>query len=349
MNSVYVRADGCIHLGSKVTCDGFSPDSEIRIQTHAHSDHLKDFERSKGNQRFIVLSEGTFDLLVAEFNADIPHRPQFKVLPLDGSFHTIGDVEVALFPSGHLVGGAIPTVRYSDGKTFAYSSDFSWPLSNLPNDVDVLVVDATYGDPAYIRNYDQKEVVDQFVRLVSVGVNKGRIVVTGHRGRLQAAAQILHEKIRAPFLFSRSAFKTIDVFCKHRSFEAECLQLGDEKATTIVKKKQQYVAFIEFRDRVQLDQLEVDQRIYLSPFLVPREEPIEVHGTAGITRVAMTDHADFQETVKLVEAIGPRHVIADATRCNDQHGRRLADFLYTKMGIPSSSKVVANSREWGKH
>ena len=47
-----VSAGGAVHLGTEITCDGFSFESKARIQTHTHEDHMDEFDSSKGFQIF---------------------------------------------------------------------------------------------------------------------------------------------------------------------------------------------------------------------------------------------------------------------------------------------------------
>lgn len=347
MNSVSVREDGCILLGRRVSVDGFSPGAEIRIQTHAHHDHLKDLERSKGIQK-VMLSEGTFDLLVAEYNDDLPYRNNFEIIPEDGEFREFEGVEIAFFSSGHMVGSVMPVVRYKDEGSYCYSSDFSWPLAVLPENIEVLVLDATHGNPEYQRNYSEEDVIRELNRLISERLEEGRTIITGHRGRLHAAAQISAEYHSGPYIASLNAFKTFDVFMKHRGFDINVVLLGSEEANEIANSGVPHIVLCEFRDRRELDQLPQDRRVYLTPFMVPRQEPIS-EKLNGITRVALTDHADFQGTVDLVRQINPKRVITDSTKTNNLNGERLSEYIRNELNIDARNDVLPKTREWGRH
>lgn len=340
--AVYVRADGCIQLGRNVCSDGFVPDTPYRVQTHAHHDHLKDFERSKGAQS-IIMSEPTLELLIAEFNADLPHRTNISTLPADGNYYPFGDVQVALFPSGHLVGGIIPAVEDAEVGLVAYAADFSWPLEKLPTGVDTLVVDATYGDATFRRNYTQDDVVNQFLELVRDELREGRVVFTGHRGRLQYAAQLLANVFDEPFIFTRHAKQTLDVFMKHRGFSLEALEFSDRDAHDILASGDRCLVFAESRDRLEIDQLSVDRRIYLSPFMCPREKPVAIYDT--LVRVALTDHADFDQTMELIRAVNPARVIADNSRGGN--ATALAASVKGELGIDASAEIQKRERLWG--
>lgn len=342
MSEVYVREDGCIRLGSNVACDGFISDVALRIQTHAHHDHLRDFERSKGIQE-IVLSTPTLDLLIAEFNADLPHRSNIHSIPLDGNYHEISKHKIALYPSGHMIGSAIACVKDDDLGELVYTGDFSWPLINLPKHPEYLVIDAQYGDPKLIRNYDRNEVKNKFLDLVRDELGNGIVVFTGHRGRLQHAAQMVSEQIHCPFIFTTNASKTLDVFMQYRGFQVDKYNFISAEAKKLIRSNERCCIFAEFRDRTEIDQIRTDKRIYLSPYMVPREDPIKT--ISNRIRVALTDHADFNETINLVKAISPQNVICDNSRGGNADA--LAQYIREELGIPSQSECKEKTANWG--
>ena len=348
MDGTFVRADGCVQLGPSVTCDGFSPSSPIRIQSHVHTDHLKDFSRSKGHQRLLVCTQATYDLLCAEFNADLPRRRrQWLIMPADGRYRTAKDldVQIALFPSGHMIGSVISATKYPDGSHFAFTSDFAWPIDSLPVRPDALVVDATYGNPVNIRDYSPRDVIGKFQELIHELRSKGSITVTGHRGRLQYALQLMADIFDGPYLVSSRVAGTLDQYMHHQGFHVRWHQLFTSEAEKALSAGPT-IALIETRDRTELLSIQTDSKVYLSAFMVPHEEPIKILSN-GVTRVALTDHADFPGTIELIKAIEPKCVIADSTRGGN--GEALAAFVQAELGIPSTSAVRPTSPAWGMH
>jgi putative mRNA 3-end processing factor len=346
--NIYLRADGCSVIEGIVTIDGFLPNVPIRIQSHAHKDHLKDFDRSKGGQFKIILSSETLELLVAEYNADIPLRKrQFCPLPTDGSRHEIVDgVEIALYSCGHLLGSSLSEVILKNGMKIVCASDFSWPISNLPNKPDILIVDATYGDPRGIRNYKRDEVEEKFVQLLADKWKEGSILIKGHRGRLESAIQIARAMTDGPLMYSDRVAKTLGVFEKHQGFEAGGATFGSNEFRNILNSGERFIAFCYYHESKYTDQLHPKNKIALSAFMVPKQDPIAEHNI-GVTRVALTDHADFEETIELVKSICPSRVIADGTRGGNADA--LASFIGNELGIPASSNVRPTSLAWGEH
>ena len=68
-----MSAHGGVILSPDVVCDGFVKGVPVRIQSHIHQDHMVGFESSKGFQK-VYLSHPSKELLISEFNADLPYR-----------------------------------------------------------------------------------------------------------------------------------------------------------------------------------------------------------------------------------------------------------------------------------
>src|SRR5438477_6391520 len=104
-----VFPSGTVVLGQRVSCDGFHRDYEVRVQTHVHSDHMDNFNTSKGSQN-LFMSEPTRRLLVCEFDADLPYRENVYALEM-GKPRSVGDDQVTLLHSGHMLGSVQVAVQ----------------------------------------------------------------------------------------------------------------------------------------------------------------------------------------------------------------------------------------------
>ena len=123
---ISISPSGVIMLGDDVSCDGFHRDYAARIQTHIHLDHMDNFHTSKGQQDIYLTAE-TRDLLIAEFDADLPIRD--NVIALDvGHATEIGSSKVTLLPADHMLGAVQVQVELQDGLHVGYSGDFHWPI-----------------------------------------------------------------------------------------------------------------------------------------------------------------------------------------------------------------------------
>ena len=343
MNYPFVWANGCVQLDPSVSCDGFARESSIRIQTHVHEDHMAGFESSKGNQTHIVCSLGTLELLIAEFNADLPYRHrQFKILPTDGTAIELDRVRIQLYSSGHMVGSTMAVVESADGLRHCYSSDFNWPLATLPNNIDTLIVDATYGDPASVKRYSEKEVIEGLIQVVLSDEKAGSVLLTGYRGRLQYALRLLSEYVTSPVLLSESLMKTLPVYEKTLGFKSHAISVNSQEGRRLLRLNGRAIVFAEVRDIQTLNRYRPAKKVVLTAFS-PGKEAIERY--EPFTVVALTDHADFQGTVDFIRAISPRKVIADGSRGGNADA--LAQFVTHEVGIPAVAEVRDKGLGWG--
>ena len=79
-----VEKAGAIRLGKDVVADGtdVANESTLRIQSHAHSDHLKDYKHYLNHPRKLITTEGTKDILLAE-NRTIKRRIGGRLIVLN--------------------------------------------------------------------------------------------------------------------------------------------------------------------------------------------------------------------------------------------------------------------------
>ena len=119
--------------GTRVVCDADDPDGDVNVVTHAHGDHYPEGEATA------VCSRLTADLATAR---------------RDTPLHRTTDHRVELVPAGHVAGSRAALVTDPDGTRYLYTGDVCtrsrFYLEGFdPPDADVLVVEATYGEPGY--------------------------------------------------------------------------------------------------------------------------------------------------------------------------------------------------------
>lgn len=61
-----ITDDGCILIGKHISCDGTDLGRSAGFISHAHEDHLNEFERALGYYDRIFTSPETRDLLIAK-------------------------------------------------------------------------------------------------------------------------------------------------------------------------------------------------------------------------------------------------------------------------------------------
>lgn len=332
-----VTAKGAVLLGKDVACDGFLYEAAARVQTHVHADHMKDFTSSKGAQD-ILMSRATRDLLVAEYNADLPHR--INVIGLDYETPVkVNNSTVELVPSFHMLGSAQVQVTTPDGIRIGYSSDFKWPLDKVV-EVDALVLDSTYGSPDYARKYDQATVDERFLDLVMGQLMFRPVVIQGHRGTISRAASVLFGEINAPLVASERVAKELNVYRAYGQpvgmfFEASSL------AGRQVTSTNRYIKLVRKGERIAEENCAV---ITLTAQAGSLFDPV-VEFSDRIFEVAMTEHADFLGTLEYVRASKAKLVVTD----NSRGGKaiELAMELRNRLGVTARPSSGVFTRAWG--
>jgi putative mRNA 3-end processing factor len=338
-NHIGLFPSGAIKLGSKVVCDGFHRDFSVRVQTHIHDDHMRDFDTSKGFQT-IYLTEPTRKLLITEFDADLPMRENLIPLKM-GIFKAVEGSDILLLPAGHMLGSAQVAVHLEDGCRVGYSSDFQWPLNEVIK-VDKLVVDSTYGSPNCIRRYSQEEAEEKLLKVVKKRVSQGPVHIKAHRGTLHRAMQVLCEIEKWPLVVTKRLASEIRTYREFGYAIGEFYILDSCEGQEVVKTDR-YVRLYGKGDRFPVDILN-GVTVVLSAFSSDFKNPILEYSERSLS-VALTDHADFEGVLEYVKATGASYVVTDNTRGG--HAVELAQEIRARLGINAIPSNLEFSREWG--
>ena len=313
---VDVLASGAVCLGSKVVCDGFAERYPFRVQTHIHDDHMGEFDKSKGLQDFLM-SPGTYALLVSDRNADLEFRDNFHQVDLSNERVLDDGLKLSLVPSNHMLGSCQVALEMSDGHRVGYSGDFGWPLDKVIK-VDKLVVDSTYGSPRSVRRYTQTEAEGCLLNVVCERLRHGSVHVNAHRGTIERVLQILGGNVRVPILATERLIREVEVYQRHGSAIGGLAAVDSDAARSAVKERS-YVRLYSKGDDFRNEQIS-GTSITCSAYMVNTDHPLMTYSERAY-RVALSNHADFHETLAYVEATGAKRVVTDNTR---NHGCELA-------------------------
>ena len=331
--SVDVLNSGAVCLGDKIVCDGFAKDRPIRVQTHVHDDHMSDFTKSKGLQDF-YLSVETYDLLVAEFNWDIEYRENFFAISRGQERILEDGTSLSLIPSNHMLGASQVLVELVDGRKLGYSGDFGWPLNQVI-EVDELVVDATYGNRLSVRRYSQHEAEKCLTEIVKTRLRQGSIHIRAHRGTIERVLHVLGDDIGVPILASSRLIDTVNVYQKYGFAVGELTALDSEAGRHAVKHRA-YVRLYSKGDGFENELIE-GTTIVCSAYMPRNSDSPLLQYSDRAYRVALSNHADFNETLAYIEATGAQVVVTDNTR---NYGIDLANAITHDLGVfsvPSSN------------
>ncbi len=336
-----VSSSGAVILGNAVSCDGFYYGCPIRVQTHVHKDHLSCFETSQLTQHFIM-SDPTRDLLINEFNSTLPYRSNFEAIPLSQETHK-ENCQIRLLDNGHMLGSVQVEVILPDGGKCGYSGDFAWPLEEVI-EVEELVIDSTYGSPDSIRKFTQEEANNCFVDLVIEHINTGPILILAHRGTLQRAISCLDDATKYPIIASPRLYSELKVYQRYGYSLTKVLSMETEEAKHALSESR-YIRLYGTSDRRPTDIGEATS-IILSAYMSRRQDDPVVKYSEKSFCVALSDHADYKETLEYVVATGAKRVMTDNSRGG--HAIELALALKRELSIDARPSENQYTREWGK-
>lgn len=331
-----ISQHGAICLSSELTCDGFSPRIPFRVQTHVHDDHMAGFTESKGYQT-LIMTEATKRLLVFEFNADLAYRENLREVQL-GARIQLGESSVILRDSGHMLGSVQVEHHRSDGIRVGYSGDFAWPLLD-PINVDLLVVDSTYGSPRRRRHYSQGDAEQALIDLVKQLKSRGPIHLKAHRGSLCRALQVLSAEFTLPIVGSRKRCEEAKIYCEFGYPIHPLLDKNEETGRSALKGE--CIHIYSKGDEMPVNY--TGSSIVLTAFTAKPDNPVTKYSDRSWA-VAISNHADYDGTIEYVLSTGAKSVIVDNTR--GAHGEDLALHLRTELGLEAIASSVDFRSPW---
>ncbi len=335
-----VLPSGAVILGPDVACDGFVDGASIRVQTHVHADHMAGFETSKGLQT-ILLSDATRRLLIAEFDADLPYRSNVVVVE-EASPYRLGDSQISLVPSGHMLGARQVAVQLPDGSRVGYSGDFQWPLER-PIEVDALVLDSTYGAPRSRRRYTQGDCEEKLTTLLSRLISNGPVIVKAHRGTLQRGLQLISGALGYPVIGGDRLLDEVEIYREFGYTIGQVHSRSSDEGQRI-QKSDRYVHVYGRWESVPAD-LNGLAQVTLSAYFTNPNDPVTEYSPSAFA-VALSDHADFDGTLDYVKSTRARFVVTDNTRGGRAHD--LANAIRDRLGIAARASSGVISRGWGQ-
>lgn len=314
-----VNCKGDILLGDKVVCDGYARNAKIRVQSHAHTDHLRKLTGSL-LKHDVVMHPVTRDI-VRELEPSLqrrlqggkystnlhllPYGEEVNALELDGGF------KITLLNAKHLIGSAQVVVTYPDGWRAAYSGDIGFNACP-PVDIDELVVDASIS--IHEQAFSRDDVFESLYKKVREEMQAGKdIALFGHFGVLQEALNHLH---MTDALWDGKVYGSKKDIALRQVFINNNLDLPEIHAC-------EYWRDDNSTQKVQL---------YGHGRPLPAEgfDGALFHlGRMGMTRplkaldnnhwqVAISNHSNLQNTVDYVADSGAKRVVIDTFRCKSE-------------------------------
>lgn len=319
---------GAVLLGKYVACDAFDEHKPLRVVTHAHADHMTGLSQSLRTCEKVLMTKATKDLI------NVMRGPLFL---MSGYVETVDygktfqheEERMTFFRADHILGAAQILVEDAEGTRIVYTGDFR--IDETPIlEADVLVMEATYGNPACKRSFD-KDVKDLLISLVEEGLKQGSVYVFGYHGKLQEVMQILHKaNIKAPFIVPERVFH-VSRICENHGMRLGRLTLTAERETeTLLEKNSPCIAFYHMGSKNKIGKNKF--RIYVSgwEFNSPCKE---IANKEYI--IALSDHSDYDGLIEYVRRSKPKLAITDNHRIG--YAETLAREIRKHLGIPATA------------
>jgi putative mRNA 3-end processing factor len=320
-----ITDNGAVLLGKYVACDAFEKSRPLRVVTHAHADHMIGLKQSLAACEKVLMTSATKDLI------DVMMGPLFlmggyvETLEYKKTMRHIEET-VTFFPADHILGAAQVLVEDAGGTKIAYTGDFR--IEETPVlEVDVLVIEATYGSPSCRRPFE--DVKELLVSIVEGGLKQGPVHVFGYHGKLQEVMQILRSAgVTAPFVAPQKVFQVSKVCEKYDMRFGRLLRLEEKEAKELLEKGGSCVTFYHMGSRGKVGSEGL--RVYLSgwEFNSPCREIAENEYV-----IALSDHSDFDGLMEYVRLSRPKLVITDNFRVG--YAEMLAKEIRKRFNIPA--------------
>jgi putative mRNA 3-end processing factor len=311
---------GAILLGKNTVCDSHA-DRPLRVVTHAHTDHMLGLEESLEKCDLVLATTATMEL-IGVLRGSLADRVRAIEYYRSLKF---GDEVVTLFPAGHIIGSSQVLVKDSTGRRIVYTGDHKLPEAKVLR-ADVLVMEATYGNPAHVRPF-KDSVARELIELVERSLKVGPVYIFGYHGKLQETVGILREAgIDTPVVMPERVYRIAEICRAHGIRMGECHLSKSEEARSILRRGEPFIGLYHMRSKQYVGHDAT--RIYLSgwEFLLPVRQLSDRDYA-----VALSDHSDFEQLLEYVEKSGPELVITDDYRVGN--AKSLAREVAERLGI----------------
>jgi putative mRNA 3-end processing factor len=277
--------------------DATEPDGDIVVLSHAHGDHL--YTRAPTD---VICSDLTARLAAARREDE-------------GSLSRTSHPVVEQVSAGHVPGSRATIIEDSDGTTYLYTGDFStrdrFTLDGFDAetvateyDIDVLVIETTYGKPEYVfeeQNILENRIVDWLNDTYDTPV-----ILFGYTlGRAQELELLVERSERDQLFVTEATERLNDVigpahgvdFAAERYGRDVTIEAGDALVLPAQTNKLSFVDnIVETTDAVKAG---------FSGWAI--EDSFKYRGDYDETFV-LSDHSDFSELTTTVKTLDPERV-----------------------------------------
>ena len=297
-----------IHISGeqKVVADSRNSQGDVNFVSHAHFDHMH------LNDTEVVCSELTGKLASA--------RADKKVERIDHD-------SVELHSSGHILGSSAAQIKGE--KTVLYTGDVSLRdrvyLDGFePVSADILVVESTYGIPAY--RFPEQRVIENRIRDFVWDEDSPLILFGYSLGKAQKIQKLVEEATERPILAHGAVKNMNDVVEEATDMDFRAVPYGENRE--LMKEDGILVAPSNTSQSDWVEKLVEETGAVKAGFSGWAAQDSFKYRRGYDETFQLSDHCDFDGLVKLVEEVDPEKVYV-------QHGfdEEFASYLKREKGF----------------
>jgi putative mRNA 3-end processing factor len=328
LKRVSIIRNGGILLGKNLVCDAHIK-RPVRLVSHAHWDHTLGLERSISECEKVLMTPATKEMIEVIRGRKLSSS---KVQILDyGVPFTYEGERITLHPAGHILGAAQVLLQTPDSLKLAYTGDFKLPEAEKILHPDVLVMEATYGNPTQVRSFEGR-VEEEFISLVERCISMAPVYILGYHGKLEEALWMLGKADIptpvTPVFLEGKTLKLAQAYEGYGFSFGRYAPLKPELESRLLKTGEPFLVLAHMRSRGKIPSGAV--RIFLSGWEF--EHPLRRLSDKKYS-VALSDHSDFEGLMNYVGQSRPRLVVTDNHRVGDAY--TLAEQIERRLSIPA--------------
>jgi putative mRNA 3-end processing factor len=314
-----ITTNGAVLLGDSFVCDAHAR-RPVRIVTHAHGDHLFGLATSLSACERVITTPITKELIAILKGWNRARR--IEALDYGHPFETRGE-RITFYPAHHILGSAQVLLEARDGERILFTGDIKHPPAEVVP-ADILVIEATYGSPTYVRSF-KDTVVSDLLELVRGALEESPVYIFGYHGKILEVVKILNESdVQVPIVVSDKISKMLKACQSHGEEFRNFYSSSSEEGARVLQSSCIGVFHVGAQRWMRDDVMQ----IILSGWQF--DSSCKLIGKRKY-QVALSDHSDFLELLDYVQKCDPGLVITDGARAGD--ASTLAREIKERLGI----------------
>lgn len=299
-----------LETGETLTADSEGLGGDINVLSHAHGDHLY-----RSSPRSLICSEVTAALANVRRNREGNER-------IDRTTHPA----VTLLNAGHVAGSRATRIESGD-RTYLYTGDIStrdrfYLRGFEPPTADVLIVESTYGKPAYV--FPEQDAIEATIVDWLNDTYDAPLLLFGYSlGRAQKIQRLVGRSDRSRLFVTKSIDRINRVL-----EDAYGIEFGDQRYQSETELSAGDVLVLPMQtNRLSFVDAIVENtgaiKAGFSGWAV--DDSFKYRGDYDVT-FPLSDHCDFSELCAVVEAVNPETVYTHHGFADEFADRLVAEY-----------------------